>query len=110
MAVFLDMRVLVACCLAAAVGACTPVQWQHPLYGTSHTEADLAACDHLAIQESNRYVWSQPTIAFPHVYTLPNGQRVVDQAPQFAPYSNVSELRSFCMRSKGYELVPVPES
>ena len=113
MAVSSDMRLLVACCLAApALGGCTPLQWQHPVYGTSRTEADLAACDHAAIQESNRYISSLPTPAFPHVYTLSNGQRVVDPAPQFAytPYADVSELRSFCMRSKGYELAPVPSS
>ncbi len=108
------MRALAACCLAtaAALGGCTPLQWQHPLYGTTRTEADLAACDRAAFQEADRYISSQPYPAFPHVYTLPNGQRVVDPAPQFAytPYGNVSELRSFCMRSKGYELVPVPES
>ena len=94
----------------AAIGltACTPLQWQHPQYGTSRTEADLQACDHAAIQESNRYAWSEPTFVVPHVVTLPNGQRLVEPAPQFAssPAANLSELRSFCMRSKGYELVP----
>jgi len=108
-----QMRVALTCVLAAAMlAACTPMQWQHPAYGTSRTEADLATCDHAAIQESNRYISSQPTIAFPHVYTLPNGQRVVDPAPQFAytPYADISELRSFCMRSKGYELVPAKTS
>ena len=99
------------CILAAAwLSACTPLQWQHPQYGTSRTEADLAACDHAAIQESNRVIVSEPTFVVPHVVTLPNGQRLVEPGPQFAyqPSSNLSELRSFCMRSKGYELVPVP--
>lgn len=106
------MRLALSCvCVVTAVGlaGCTPLEWQHPQYGTSRTQADLAACDHAAIQESNRYAWSEPTFVVPHVVTLPNGQRLVEQGPQFGyqPTSNLSELRSFCMRSKGYELAPV---
>ncbi len=94
----------------AGLGGCTPQQWQHPVYGTSQLQADLAACDHIAMQESWRYSFSEPTVAFPHVYTLPSGQRVVDPYPRYPSYANTGELRNFCMRSKGYELVPVPEA
>ena len=93
---------------ACGLAACTPLQWQHPLYGTANLEADLAACDRLAERESWRM--SEPTPAFPHVYTLPSGQRVVDPYPRFPSYGNTGELRNFCMRAKGYELVPVPEA
>ena len=97
--------------LALGLGACTPVQWEHPDYGTSRLQADLADCDHAAFEESWRTSW-QPAFVAPHVYTLPNGQRVFDPGPQFPymPYADTSELRSFCMRAKGYRLVPVPSS
>lgn len=105
-------RLLLSALTVASLGACTPVQWQHPEYGTTHLEADLAACDHIAMQESWRYSWNQPPFAIPHIYTLPSGVRVMDPNPFYmgSPYSNTAELRSFCMRSKGYELLPVPGS
>lgn len=106
------MRSLVVCVLlAAGLGACTPLEWQHPAFGTAHLQADLAQCDHIAMQEAWRYGWNQPPFSVPHVYTLPSGQRVVDPHPTYVgnPYANTGELRNFCMRSKGYELVPVPE-
>jgi hypothetical protein len=48
----------------------------------------------------------------PHVSRLPSGQVVIDPAPRYpygSAYPNPGELRSFCMRSRGYELVPVPD-
>ena len=97
---------------ALSLGACTPMQWVHPEYGTSRLQADLAACDHAAFEESWRMAWAEPTFAVPHVYLLPNGQRVSEPGPVFpnAPYADTGELRNFCMRAKGYELVPVPEA
>ena len=93
---------------AAALGACAPLHWEHPQYGTTRADADLQECDHAAIVQSNRSIETEPTFVVPHVVTLPNGQRLVEPAPTFAyaPSSNLSELRSYCMRVKGYELVP----
>lgn len=103
-------RLLLYALLAAALGGCTPLEWQHPEYGTTRLQTDLAACDRIAGQEAWRY--SEPMVAFPHVYTLPSGQRVVDPYPRFPSYggANIGELRNFCMRSKGYELVPIPQT
>lgn len=96
--------------LALGLVACTPVRWEHPLTGTTRTQADLADCGHLAIQESWRSAPTDPLFNVPRVHRLPNGQTVYDPAPHFAndAYANTGELRSFCMRAKGYELVPAP--
>lgn len=106
------LGVLTVLALACALGACTPMQWEHPEYGTSRLPADLAACDHAAFEESWRMAWTEPTFAVPHFELLPNGQRVYEPAPMFpyAPYADTGELRNFCMRAKGYRLVPAPSS
>lgn len=108
---FLTSALVISALGATGLGACAPVEWQHPDYGTTHLEADLADCDHIAMQEQGRYSWNQPPFAIPHIYSLPSGVRVMDPNPYYSasPYSNTSELRSFCMRSKGYELMPVQE-
>jgi hypothetical protein len=98
--------------LLLTVAACTPMQWQHPLYGTTRAQADLTDCDHIALQEAWRYPAFSPFMTVPHVHHLPNGQVIVDPTPNYAydPYYNTPQLRNFCMRSKGYELVPAPRS
>ncbi len=96
-----------------ALAGCQNVEWSHPQYGTSRVQADLSDCDHIAAQESTRSAFaSEPLMTAPHVSRLPSGQVVADPTPRFpygSAYPNPGELRSFCMRSKGYELVPVPD-
>jgi hypothetical protein len=99
--------------LIAALAACQNVEWSHPQYGTSRAQADLTDCDHIAVTESHRSAYaSEPLMTAPHVSRLPSGQPVADPTPRFefgSAYPNPGDLRSFCMRSKGYELVPVPD-
>jgi hypothetical protein len=104
-------RLLAWLTLTAALGACQNVEWSHPQLGTSQLQADLGECDHLAVQHSYRYAYAaEPLMTAPHVSRLPSGQVVTEPTPRFpygSAYPNPGELRSFCMRSKGYELVPV---
>ena len=108
------MKARTLACLAAVLGlaACEPLQWEHPQYGTTRLEADLADCDHIALANSYRFGPADPMLTAPHVYRLPGGQVVADPVPtrSYSSYSNLGELRSFCMRSKGYELTPVGEA
>ncbi|HEX9462859.1 MAG TPA: hypothetical protein VGB82_09695 [Alphaproteobacteria bacterium] len=99
--------------LIIALGGCQNLEWSHPQFGTSRLQADLTDCDHIAVQESSRYAGAEPLLTAPHVSRLPSGQVVSDPTPRFpsgSSYPNPGEMRSFCMRSKGYELVPVPEA
>ncbi len=97
--------------LAAALGACTPMEWIHPQYGTSRVDADLTDCARVAHAESWRFAATTPAMTAPHVYRLPDGRVIYDQPATYAydPYFNEAQLRDFCMRTKGYELQPVPE-
>ena len=108
------MRVPALACLAAvlALAACERLEWRHPQYGTSRLEADLTDCDHIALENTYRFSGGDPMLVAPHVYRLPGGQVIADPAPRssYTTYSNLGELRNLCMRSKGYELTPVPEA
>ncbi len=108
----MTIRILACLAAAAAVGACQQLQWEHPQYGTSRLQADLADCDHVALENTYRFPGGDPMLTAPHVYRLPSGQVVADPTPyrSYGTYSNLGELRNFCMRSKGYELTPVPEA
>ncbi len=107
----MTLRLLACLAVAVALNACQRLQWEHPQYGTSRLEADLADCDHVALENTYRFSGGDPMLTAPHVYRLPSGQVVADPAPyRYSSYSNLGELRNFCMRSKGYELMPVPEA
>ena len=99
--------------LTACLAGCQNLEWSHPQYGTSRVQADLTDCDHIAVRESSRSAYaSEPLMTAPHASRLPSGQVVPEPTPRFeygSSYPNPGDLRSFCMRSKGYELVPVPD-
>jgi hypothetical protein len=89
--------------LALAAAACTPVQWVRQDTPPEQFSQDHAYCRQEAWREAqfrsllfmNRYV--VPSSAF----GTPFGDAYIDE----------SRLTAFCMRAKGYELVPVkPES
>jgi hypothetical protein len=98
--------------LMAALGGCTPVQWEHPVYGMARTTADLADCDHLAFQESWRSSADGGFLNQVRVHRLYDSPMMNDLAPRygFQPYSTTGETRTYCMRAKGYELMPVAQS
>jgi len=105
------MRRLVGPVFAAALAACTPVQWVKPDAPAEQVRSDEQACRQAAWREAQlqSYLYQyqyQPIVVAPGQVIWPSGA-LVD------PYGNQmlaeSRLAQFCMESKGYQLVPVPK-
>lgn len=93
-----------------ALAACTPMQWEHPQFGAAQTQSDLATCAQSARQEAWRYGMASPYGYGPRYARGPDGRVFVDPAPRIPdPSLQEGQLRDYCMRTKGYQLVPVPE-
>jgi hypothetical protein len=102
-------RVLLAFVLALA--GCTPLHWVKPDASPVQLEQDMALCQQEAWREASWRSWFYrplgPTwmqdlqgrrlLVFPHTpFNDPFGERFFEE----------SRLAHFCMRAKGYELVP----
>ena len=97
--------------LAALLAACTPLEWVRPDSTPETLEQDLARCQQEAWREASWRSWLYrpfgPTVA--HDLT---GRRVLlwPYSPFSDPFGDrffeESRLAHFCMRAKGYELVP----
>lgn len=104
------MRGLAALTVLAAVAACTPMRWEHPQYGAAGTETDLTDCSRSARAEA----WRQSFMYGgwgPTYYRGRDGRVYRDPFAMRHRSSTFDEwqLRDYCMRNKGYQLVPVPE-
>jgi len=109
------MGAILTTLLLAAIGlsACTSVHWEHPQTGQRKLALDSAECKQIAQTESWRY-FRPPSLFGPFVpvhyrYGGYRHFRYWDYDPFF--YSNsdffrTAELRDFCLRSRGYQLVP----
>lgn len=108
------MRWLIPLLLIAAA-ACTPVQWARPDTPPEQLGQDLAFCHQEAWREAqwrgflfmNRYYGATTVVDS-------QGRRIVIPYSPFGdPFGDVhmeeSRLAAFCMRAKGYDLVPVPQ-
>jgi hypothetical protein len=100
------LRSLLCLCVGVAACGCTPVQWQHTALGVSPSEAELEQCNQAAFQEAQRQ-------AFFNDFAWP--RRFGRHWHRPWPYSSTSDrfflerdLFDFCMRAKGYRLVPAP--
>ncbi len=101
-------RSIAALAVALVVVACTPQHWEHPQLGTQQAQADLQACNQSARQQSFRYGGSAFDYG-PRFARGPDGRVFVDPSPTRPypdPYLQEGQLRDYCMRSKGYQLVP----
>jgi hypothetical protein len=95
--------------LAVALAGCTPMQWQHASYGNAPSNDELGYCDQSAYYEAQRQAFfsdfMQPR------YVVGRDGRIYPRAP-FAryPYRDrfymERQLFDYCMRAKGYQLVP----
>jgi hypothetical protein len=86
------------------LAACTPMQWANPMTGTAAPAPDLAQCSQAACQEAKRYATLLDGPAYGwHRRVLfaadPSYQSVQE-------YYHEQEFYDFCMRVKGYQLVP----
>ncbi|MFL6564276.1 MAG: hypothetical protein ACJ8G5_05030 [Burkholderiales bacterium] len=103
--------------LLLATTACTPVQWMRHDTPPEQLSHDLAYCRQEAWREAqwrsflfmNRYYGATTVVD-------PRGRAIVVPYSPFGdpfgdPYIEESRLAHFCMRAKGYDLVPIkPQS
>lgn len=108
---FRMMRALAALAVFAALGACTPMRWEHPQYGMAGAETDLNDCRQSARTEAWRQSFMYNSWNYPSVYRGRDGRLYRDPFPMSRRDSTFDEwqLRDYCMRNKGYRLVPAPE-
>jgi hypothetical protein len=96
--------------LVLGLCACTQMHWEHPQLDAAQTQADLAECGQSARQEAWRYGTADPFGYGPRFGRGPDGRVFTDPAPRFPdPAVQEGQLRDYCMRSRGYNLVPVPD-
>ena len=106
------MKTPTARCALFAVfmlAACAPVRWEHPALGAAQSEADLEDCRRQAWIEAQREAFFYYR---PYPYRGRDGRfywRYYDPYWYGAGdrFFRETQLRDFCMRSKGYNLVPV---
>jgi hypothetical protein len=103
------MRKVAAIALLLAVAACgTPARWEKPGATDQTTAADAVECRRAASQESflyNPYGWPPPLWPYRRGYWL-NWYQMQESQRFYAE----NRLTAFCMRNKGYELVPIPKT
>jgi hypothetical protein len=101
---------LLGACLVVLAGACTPMRWEHPQLGLASAEADAQECDHLARRESWRSPYGLGLWDSPSAYRGPDGRFRAHPYPLYRrdPWFEELRLRDYCMRAKGYRLVPAP--
>jgi hypothetical protein len=97
--------------LAIALAACTPMQWEHPHLGVAGVNEAMEDCSRSARQEALRLAYSDPFYMAPRMYRGRDGRLYYDPFPSYRrdPYLYEGQLQDYCMRNKGYRLVPVPQ-
>ncbi|HXM82543.1 MAG TPA: hypothetical protein VN929_11535 [Burkholderiales bacterium] len=99
-------------CVALTVAACTPMQWVKQDATPEQLNQDAAQCQQDAWREARFRSFLYRPFG-PTLVQDAQGRRffIGPSSPLGDPFSDQlmeeSRLASFCMRSKGYELVPV---
>ena len=89
----LSKTALIALAGAACLAACTPMQWVKPGATPEEMSRDATQCQDEAFLEANTHLW--PYYRGRRLSSLRND-----------PFFDEARLTNFCMRIKGYELVP----
>ena len=102
------MRSLAAAVLAAALCACTPMQWVKPDAPADQAAYDEEACRQAAAREASYHSYQyhhrmQPLVVGPGQVVFPSGAFADPYAEQLL---HENRLAQFCMESKGYQLQP----
>jgi hypothetical protein len=107
------MRRVLLFSLAALLGAgCTPLHWVRPDATPAQLEQDMAQCQQQAWREASWRSFYYPMLLGPSVVHDRHGRRLLvwPYTPFSDPFGNrffeESRLADFCMRAKGYDLVP----
>lgn len=98
-------RTLACCALGAVLSACTPMQWQSASLGVAPSKAEIDECNQSAFYEAQRQSFLYD-YGWPRYYGRPWGPW-----PRYSPndrFFRERDLFDYCMRSKGYRLVPAP--
>ncbi|WP_298721903.1 hypothetical protein [uncultured Ferrovibrio sp.] len=97
------------------LAGCGPqMEWTKPNVSMMEAEADTAECARLARDQAFRESYSMPFAYYPwSPYGFPRYRRY-SYGPFDDPFMSrmqrEHELRSFCLRARGYSLTPVPPS
>jgi hypothetical protein len=99
--------------VALLIAACTPMQWVRSDVTAEEAVADEELCRQAAWQETNfRYLDYGPFGPWMNRDTFGSPLFYPPAGPFFDPLMNrdwdQARLADFCMRAKGYELVPAP--
>jgi len=104
-------RLSLAAAAALVLAGCTPMQWVRPDVTLEQAQLDAAHCQQEAWREARwRSFLYRPY--GPMVLHDPLGRRFVWGYPPFGgpfqdEFMEESRLMHFCMRAKGYQLVPI---
>ena len=104
-------RLIALALLLLTAAGCTPLYWVRPDASPEQVERDLEQCQREAWREASWRAWSYRPFGPAIVQDL-HGRRflVWPSSPFIDPFGDrffeESRLLHFCMRAKGYELVP----
>lgn len=105
-------RILPMAILTVLVGCGPPMEWTKPNVSMAEMEADTAECASLARDQAFRESYTMPFGYYPwSPYGYPGFRRRFYGGfhdPFMSRMQREHELRSFCLRSRGYRLAPVP--
>lgn len=97
--------------LVLAASACAPMQWTKPGVTSTQRDQDELLCRQDAWREANLGAWPPGPVApivardaAGRAFVVSPGGPVAD--PFRDPSMEQGRLQQFCMRAKGYELVP----
>jgi hypothetical protein len=106
-------RIAIPALLAASLlAACTPMQWVRQDTGPEQLDQDMTQCRQEAWREARWHAWSYHPFG-PSWVQDARGRRflvwpdTVFGDPFGDRFMEESRLEDFCMRNKGYQLVPV---
>lgn len=94
----------------ALAGGCTPMVWEHRSFGTPPTVVESEECRRSAYREAQHHAYFY-AFTRPRFYRDGRGGPILDPWPSFGaddPFFPEQGLYRFCLRAKGYHLVPAP--
>ena len=105
--------VFISVLAVAALAACTPMRWEHPQLAMADADQELRECSIRARQEVWRNSFMYRPLHYPMLRYRDNQGRLRYADPVIPRHRDTTfdewHLRDYCMRSKGWQLVPVPE-
>jgi len=101
-------RALAMTVIAFLVAGCTPMQWQHAVSGMPPSQDDLNYCRQSAYYEAQRQAFLNDFMWPPFAYDRSGVIRPVPFGSHRNRFFLEQDLFDYCMRAKGYRLVPVP--